>query len=87
MEDIDDCLGPTPFDVFDLRRGQSRNIAKADFHSLDPDAMKTPVVGKFKGLIKVGAPALMFQLEMLRDAKLKAIVGMLEELYQKRYKT
>lgn len=43
--------------------------------------MKTPVVGKFKGLIKVGAPALMFQLEMLRDAKLKAIVGMLEELY------
>ena len=27
----------------------------------------------------------MFQLEMLRDAKLKVIVGMLQDLYHKRY--
>lgn len=36
LEEVDDCLGPTPFNVFGIKRGMSRNIAKQDFSSTDP---------------------------------------------------
>ncbi len=85
LEDVDDCLGPTPFHVFDIHRGRSRNIAKADFENIDPEALKIPVVGKFKGLVKVGSPVLMFQLEMLRDGKIREIINMMHELHEMRY--
>ena len=67
-------MGPTPFDVFNVQKGKSRNIAKQEFDNIDPEALKIPVVGTFKGLIKVGSKALMTSMEMLRDKKIKKMV-------------
>ena len=83
LEEQDDCLGPTPFDVFNIQKGKSRNIAKADFDNVDPEALKIPTVGTFKGLIKVGSKALMTQLEMLRDGKIRKMVKALTEIHEK----
>ncbi len=82
---MDDCLGPTPFDVFDIHRGRSRNIAKQDFESSGAESTGIPVVGKFKGLINVSAPALTYILDELKKKKVNDIVDMLEEMYALKY--
>lgn len=75
-------MGPTPFDEFHINKGKSRNIAKQEFDNVDPEALKIPTVGKFKGLIKVGSRTLMASLEMLRDSKINKMIKGLKDIHE-----